>query len=237
MIPVGVLCWTTTTTQINLSTRPEKSVGDDAVWARAESALQGALQSKGWAYTVDAGGGAFYGPKIDIKIKDAIGRNWQCSTVQLDFNLPERFAMEYKDSDGTKQRPIMIHRAIFGSLERFFGILVENYAGVCVAQMSSFSGHTMCVSVHHVCVAVHYVPILLSRRKYPCHCPAGNPVAPQQHNACNLPQAPSPCGWPLCRWHCCQWWRRWSPTQHSWPLGSMPSACGLRCKVGSVSAS
>lgn len=104
-------------------------MGDDSVWERAEAALQGALESKGWTYSVDVGGGAFYGPKIDIKIRDAIGRKWQCSTVQLDFNLPERFGMEYKDSDGTKQQPIMVHRAIFGSLERFFGILVENYAG------------------------------------------------------------------------------------------------------------
>lgn len=101
------------------------------MWTRAEAALEAALNAKGWGYSVDQGGGAFYGPKIDIKIKDAIGRKWQCSTVQLDFNLPERFGMEYKASDGSKQRPIMIHRAIFGSMERFFGILVENYAGVC----------------------------------------------------------------------------------------------------------
>ena len=84
---------------------------------------------QGWGYTEDAGGGAFYGPKIDIKVRDAIGRKWQCSTVQLDFNLPERFDMAYIDASGVKQRPIMIHRAIFGSIERFFGILIENYAG------------------------------------------------------------------------------------------------------------
>jgi threonyl-tRNA synthetase len=115
--------------EVNLSTRPEKSVGDDAFWKVAEDALVDALEDKGWAYAVDAGGGAFYGPKIDIKIQDAIGRKWQCSTIQLDYNLPERFDMEYIDSDATRQRPIMIHRAIFGSLERFFGILIENYAG------------------------------------------------------------------------------------------------------------
>eukprot|EP00803_Ostreobium_quekettii_P009557 evm.model.scf_85EXC.15 EVM.evm.TU.scf_85EXC.15 scf_85EXC:113633-120711(+) len=95
----------------------------------AEAALVEALESKGWAYVVDNGGGAFYGPKIDVKIQDAIGRKWQCSTVQLDFNLPERFDMSYVDADNAKRRPIMIHRAIFGSIERFFGILVENYAG------------------------------------------------------------------------------------------------------------
>ena len=115
--------------EVNLSTRPEKSVGDDKIWDTAESALKDALQMKGWDYIVDDGGGAFYGPKIDIKILDAIGRKWQCSTVQLDFNLPERFDLSYVDRENAKQRPIMIHRAIFGSLERFFGILTENYAG------------------------------------------------------------------------------------------------------------
>ncbi|PNW77087.1 hypothetical protein CHLRE_10g421600v5 [Chlamydomonas reinhardtii] len=115
--------------EVNLSTRPEKSVGSDEIWTTAEAALVEALNAKGWKYQVDAGGGAFYGPKIDIKIRDAIGRKWQCSTVQLDFNLPERFDMHYFDDAAAKQRPIMIHRAIFGSLERFFGILIENYMG------------------------------------------------------------------------------------------------------------
>eukprot|EP00798_Chlamydomonas_sp_ICE-L_P007424 gene7424-557_t len=115
--------------EINLSTRPEKSVGDEAFWKLAEGSLAEALDSKGWPYKVDEGGGAFYGPKIDIKIQDAIGRKWQCSTIQLDYNLPARFEMEYTDAANTKQAPIMIHRAIFGSIERFFGILTENYAG------------------------------------------------------------------------------------------------------------
>jgi threonyl-tRNA synthetase len=115
--------------EINLSTRPEKSVGSDEVWDLATEALIQALHKKQWNYIEDKGGGAFYGPKIDLKIKDAIGRTWQCSTIQVDFNLPERFDMEYVAKDGTRQRPIMIHRAIFGSLERFYGILIENYAG------------------------------------------------------------------------------------------------------------
>ena len=115
--------------EINLSTRPEKSIGEDAVWDLATQGLIAALERKGWAYKIDAGGGAFYGPKIDLKIEDAIGRMWQCSTIQLDFNLPERFDLEYVAADGSRQRPIMIHRAIFGSLERFFGIMTENYAG------------------------------------------------------------------------------------------------------------
>ncbi len=115
--------------EINLSTRPEKYVGSDEIWDKATDALRSALDQKGWNYVVDEGGGAFYGPKIDIKIEDAIGRRWQCSTIQVDFNLPERFEMEYVGEDGNRHRPIMIHRALFGSVERFFGILVENYAG------------------------------------------------------------------------------------------------------------
>jgi threonyl-tRNA synthetase len=115
--------------EVNLSTRPAESIGSDDIWDKATDGLRGALERKGWAYKVDDGGGAFYGPKIDIKIQDAIGRVWQCSTVQLDFNLPERFKLDYVAQDSSRQRPIMIHRAIFGSLERFFGILIENYAG------------------------------------------------------------------------------------------------------------
>ncbi|MEA5416055.1 threonine--tRNA ligase [Synechococcus sp. BA-132 BA5] len=115
--------------EIHLSTRPEKSIGDDAVWELATAGLVEALERKGWAYKLDEGGGAFYGPKIDLKIEDAIGRMWQCSTIQLDFNLPERFDLHYVAADGSRLRPIMIHRAIFGSLERFFGVMVENYAG------------------------------------------------------------------------------------------------------------
>lgn len=115
--------------EINLSTRPSKSVGTDEGWELATNSLVQALETKGWDYVLDEGGGAFYGPKIDLKIKDAIGRLWQCSTIQVDFNLPERFNLSYMADDGSRQRPIMIHRAIFGSLERFFGVLVENYAG------------------------------------------------------------------------------------------------------------
>jgi threonyl-tRNA synthetase len=114
---------------IMLSTRPEKSVGSDDIWDSATTALEGALKEKGWEYGIDEGGGAFYGPKIDLKIRDAIGRTWQCSTVQCDFNLPERFGLEYVSAEGTREQPIMLHRAIFGSIERFFGILLENCSG------------------------------------------------------------------------------------------------------------
>nr|GLL24208.1 threonine--tRNA ligase, chloroplastic/mitochondrial 2 [Ipomoea trifida] len=115
--------------EVNLSTRPEKSVGNDDIWEKATSALKDALNDKGWTYQIDVGGGAFYGPKIDLKIEDALGRKWQCSTIQVDFNLPERFDMTYVDSDQEKKRPILIHRAVLGSLERFFGVLIEHYAG------------------------------------------------------------------------------------------------------------
>jgi threonyl-tRNA synthetase len=117
------------TYDIYLSTRPEKYVGGDEVWARATTALEAALRAKGLSYAVDEGGGAFYGPKIDIKVNDSLGRAWQCSTIQVDFNLPERFDISYRGTDGREHRPIMVHRALMGSLERFFGILIEHYAG------------------------------------------------------------------------------------------------------------
>jgi len=116
--------------KIYLSTRPtEKYVGEVSLWEDAEASLKESVEAMGLAYEVDEGGGAFYGPKIDIKIKDAIGREWQCSTIQFDFNLPQRFEMEYVGSDGKKHQPVMIHRALFGSIERFFGILIEHYEG------------------------------------------------------------------------------------------------------------
>jgi threonyl-tRNA synthetase len=112
-----------------LSTMPEKAVGDPARWADATEALREAIVAEGLSYEVDEGGGAFYGPKIDLKVKDAIGREWQLSTVQFDFNEPERFNMTFVDRDGVEKRPYMIHRALLGSLERFFGVLIEHYAG------------------------------------------------------------------------------------------------------------
>jgi len=115
--------------EIYLSTRPEKSVGGDDVWEQATQALREALDDSGLTYDVDEGGGAFYGPKIDVKIKDAVGRAHQCSTIQVDFNEPERFGLEFVGQDNQTHRPIMIHRALLGSLERFMAILIEHYAG------------------------------------------------------------------------------------------------------------
>jgi threonyl-tRNA synthetase len=114
---------------IYLSTRPEKFVGTDENWNKATEALKLALEKKGLEFAIDPGEGVFYGPKIDIKIKDQLGRSWQCSTIQVDFNLPERFEMGYTGADNSEHQPIMIHRALMGSLERFIGVLIEHYAG------------------------------------------------------------------------------------------------------------
>ena len=122
--------------RLDLSTRPEKRIGEDAVWDRAEEALRQALDRTGRDYGVDEGGGAFYGPKIDIKFNDAIGREWQGATIQLDFNLPERFELEYIGADNQPHRPVMIHRAIFGTLERFTGFLIEHFAGAFPAWLA-----------------------------------------------------------------------------------------------------
>ncbi|MBI3610254.1 MAG: threonine--tRNA ligase [Nitrospirae bacterium] len=115
--------------EIYVSTRPEKAVGSAENWERATAALEAALRTKNMAYRIDPGEGVFYGPKIDLKIKDVLGRSWQCTTVQVDFNLPERFHLSYIGEDGKEHQPIMIHRALMGSIERFFGVLIEHYAG------------------------------------------------------------------------------------------------------------
>ena len=114
---------------IELSTKPEKAIGSQEIWDKAEAALEGALKKMGRDYKINPGDGAFYGPKLDFKIKDAIGRTWQCGTIQLDFNLPERFDINYIGEDGEKHRPVMVHRVVYGSIERFIGILIEHYAG------------------------------------------------------------------------------------------------------------
>jgi threonyl-tRNA synthetase len=115
--------------RFELSTRPEKSIGTDAEWEAATNGLQGALDEWGAPYRINEADGAFYGPKIDLHIRDALGRSWQCGTIQLDMSLPEKFELKYMDSDGVEKRPVMIHRAIFGSVERFFGILIEHFIG------------------------------------------------------------------------------------------------------------
>jgi threonyl-tRNA synthetase len=122
--------------EVNLSTRPEKYAGTLERWDQAEAALKSALESRQQAYVVDEGGGVFYGPKIDIKLRDAMGREWQGPTIQVDFNLPERFDLNYIGEDGSKHQPVMIHRAIFGSIERFLGALIEQYGGAFPAWLA-----------------------------------------------------------------------------------------------------
>jgi len=114
---------------MEISTKPEKAIGDDEIWELATQGLKDALDENNLPYGVDEGGGAFYGPKIDIKITDALGRKWQCGTIQVDFNLPKRFELDFVDEDGTHKQPVMIHRAVLGSFERFIAILTEHYGG------------------------------------------------------------------------------------------------------------
>jgi threonyl-tRNA synthetase len=123
---------------LELSTRDgsDKFIGEDAAWEEATAALQEAATASGLELVPDPGGAAFYGPKISVQARDAIGRTWQMSTIQVDFNFPERFDLEYTAADGTRQRPVMLHRALFGSIERFFGVLLEHYAGAFPAWLS-----------------------------------------------------------------------------------------------------
>ncbi len=134
---------------IYLSTRPEKYVGTLENWERSTNALKRALETKGLAYDVDPGEGVFYGPKIDIKVKDALNRPWQCSTIQVDFNNPERFDMTYRGNDGKEHRPIMIHRALMGSLERFFGVLIEHYAGAFPVWLAPVQVKVLTIAERH----------------------------------------------------------------------------------------
>ena len=136
--------------EFNLSTRdPEKSVGSDEIWGKATEALREALDRHGADYKIKEGDAAFYGPKIDIDVRDAIGRKWQLSTIQCDFNLPERFELEYIGSDGGRHRPIMLHRALFGSIERFFGVLIEHYAGAFPSWLSPEQVRVLPVALAH----------------------------------------------------------------------------------------
>ena len=129
-----------------LSTRPESFMGEPAAWDRAESTLRALMESLGRSFEVDVGGGAFYGPKIDLKIRDALGREWQCGTFQLDLQLPQRFALEYVAQDGSRQRPVMIHRALFGSVERFIAVLIEHFAGAFPLWLAPVQARVLTVS-------------------------------------------------------------------------------------------
>lgn len=134
------------TYDIELSTRPEDSMGADEVWEMAENALKNALESQNMKYTINEGDGAFYGPKIDFHIKDCLGRSWQCGTIQLDFQMPERFDLTYVAEGGEKERPVMLHRVVFGSIERFIGILIEHYAGAFPLWLSPVQAKIITIS-------------------------------------------------------------------------------------------
>ena len=136
--------------EAEISTRPEKSIGTDAMWEFAEGALKEAIERRGLSYEINPGDGAFYGPKIDIKVKDAIGRTWQCSSVQVDFNLPERFGLSYRTADNGEAQPFMLHRALFGSIERFLGILIEHYAGALPLWLSPIQAVILPIADRHV---------------------------------------------------------------------------------------
>ncbi len=135
---------------IELSTKPDKAIGSDEIWEMAEANLKSALEHKGIDYKLNPGDGAFYGPKIDFKMKDSIGRIWQCGTIQLDFNLPQRFEMSYIGADGEKHEPVMIHRAMYGSLERFLGILIEHYAGAFPTWLAPVQARILTISDEQV---------------------------------------------------------------------------------------
>ena len=135
---------------VELSTKPDNAMGDDAIWEAATEALRNAIEAKGIPYVINPGDGAFYGPKLDYHIEDSLGRTWQCGTIQLDMNLPERFQIDYVGEDGQKHRPIMIHRACFGSMERFIGILTEHYAGAFPTWMAPVQVKVLPISEKHV---------------------------------------------------------------------------------------
>jgi threonyl-tRNA synthetase len=135
---------------LEISTRPEKSIGSDQDWEMATQALMNAIEDNALPYEVNEGEGAFYGPKIDVKLKDALGRKWQCATIQCDFTLPERFDLYYIGKDGEKHRPAMIHRVILGAIERFIGILIEHYAGAFPTWLSPVQAVLLTVTDRHI---------------------------------------------------------------------------------------
>ena len=170
--------------QAKLSTRPtEKSVGEESLWEDATEGLRAALEAAGLDYETDEGGGAFYGPKIDVDVRDAIGRSWQLSTIQVDFNLPDRFGLEYVASDGSRPRPVMIHRALFGSVERFFGVLVEHYAGAFPAWLAPVQARVLPVAAAHAGYAAEVADALKSQGFRAEVSPAEEPLGKRVRNA------------------------------------------------------
>jgi threonyl-tRNA synthetase len=148
--------------EMELSTRPEKSIGNDEDWERATSALQTVLDRNQLPYDINEGDGAFYGPKIDVKLKDCLGRSWQCATIQCDFALPERFDLSYIAEDGLKHRPVMLHRVILGSMERFLGVLIEHYGGAFPAWLAPVQAAVLPIADRHFTYAKEVYQELLN---------------------------------------------------------------------------
>jgi threonyl-tRNA synthetase len=146
--------------RLELSTRPEQRIGSDEMWDRAEAALQGALDARGLEYEINAGDGAFYGPKIDLHMTDSIGRSWQLGTVQLDYSMPERFGLQYTGADDADHRPVMIHRALLGSFERFIGILIEHYAGEFPVWLAPLQAIVLPIADRHQAAAAEVLEAL-----------------------------------------------------------------------------
>jgi threonyl-tRNA synthetase len=149
--------------EVELSTRPEKSIGSDEMWEMATSALREALEEVGIPYTVNEGEGAFYGPKIDFHLRDCLGRRWQCGTIQLDFAMPEKFDLVYIGADGERHRPVMLHRTILGSIERFLGILIEHFAGAFPVWLSPVQVAVLPVAERHIPYAREVADLLAQR--------------------------------------------------------------------------
>src|SRR5262249_28983590 len=136
--------------EMKLSTRPAEYLGEKATWDHAESELKAALERAGQAYAINEGDGAFYGPKIDFAVTDALGRKWQCATIQLDYQLPQQFELKYIGADNTEHRPVVIHRAIFGSFERFIALLIEHYAGAFPLWLAPVQAIVLPISDRHL---------------------------------------------------------------------------------------
>ncbi|WP_419925928.1 threonine--tRNA ligase [Candidatus Poriferisocius sp.] len=176
--------------EARLATRPlEKSIGEDAEWDLATDALREALEASGLEYQLDEGGGAFYGPKIDIDVRDAIGRSWQLSTLQVDFQLPERFGLEYVGSDGNRHRPVMIHRALMGAIERFFGVLIEHCSGAFPAWLAPVQAAILPVAATHADYAAE-VEARLSRAGFRVHVVAAEEPLGRRIRAAKLQKLP-----------------------------------------------
>ena len=199
--------------RLELSTRPEKRVGTDEMWDRAEAALEAALVEEGLEFEVNEGDGAFYGPKIDLHMTDSIGRSWQLGTVQLDYSMPERFDLTYTGADNEDHRPVMIHRALMGSFERFIGILIEHYAGEFPLWLAPVQALVLPIADRHVEYAPQVARRAARRR------PAGRGRRPRRVGRAARSATASCARCPTC-W----WWATRRPSRARWPSAATARA-------------